>query len=134
MINFREYIIKSETLSYYGFREIREEELRAIFSRNNGYAKLIGGIDCCLGDGEEFFILESNRMMGRICSSVKDIHEGENWITRKLYFLNFSDAMSFICNSGRVYSEIPSGIYTEIMYQATRKPLTLLVKEDAELL
>lgn len=132
MIDFRRYL-KPKSSNYFGFREIEPEELKVLLSKNSGYVKLVGGVECCLGDKEEFFVLKGNRMMERVCTSVKDIQDGDKWMIKKLYFLEASDMLEFIVKTGeKTHGEIPFyNNYREIVNKATKKPLTLLVKENA---
>ena len=132
MIDFRRYL-KPKAPSYFGFREIEPEELRTIFSKNSGYVKLVGGIECFLGDGkEEFFVLKGNRMVGRVCTKTEEVLEGDFWAEKKLYFLNAADMLGFINKVRQIYSDVPYYNYREITMKATKKPLILLVKEDAK--
>jgi hypothetical protein len=135
MIDFRKYS-KPKSPSYFGFREIEPEELRTIFSKNSGYAKLVGAIECFLGNSgngeEEFFVLRGNKMTRRVCTLVNEILEGDSWAAKKLYFLDSADLLRFMSNVGRVYSSIPYYDYIGITTVATKKPLILLVREDAK--
>lgn len=135
MIDFRRYL-KPKSPSYFGFREIEPEELKAIFSKNSGYAKLVGGIECFLGDGkEEFFVLRGDKMIRRVCTRMEEILDGNFWVAKKLYFLDAADMLRFITNAGRglVYRDIPFHNYREVTTKATKKSLILLVKEDAKI-